>query len=58
MTAAELLADIERGAEDALLGLLHLIVGAADQKQAIAAATDALTRLANEATDDALRKLP
>ena len=56
-TAAEILADIERGAEDALLALLHLIVNSADQKEAIAAATNAITLAANDATDAALRKL-
>lgn len=58
MTAAELLADVERGAEEALMVLLGHIVASADQKQAIAAATDAVTKLLNEATDEALRKLP
>lgn len=55
--ATEILADIERGAEDALLELLQLIVGSADQKEAIAAAKNAITLAANEATDEALRKL-
>jgi hypothetical protein len=53
----ELLADVEHGAEALLLELLRAIVGSADQQEAIRAATNAVTLLANDAADAALKKL-